>query len=73
MTTHLLLGCVLYYGVLVFNLTITFWIGETLLGLVGLMIYLPIIILLVLRLFNRVPTPLVSVSSPSSGTLPVHS
>ena len=73
MTTHLLLGCVLYYGVLVFNLTITFWIGETLLGLVGLMIYLPITILLVLRLFNRVPTPLVSVSSSSSGTLPVHS
>ena len=73
MTTHLLLGCMLYYGVLVFNLTITFWIGESLLGLVGMMIYLPISILLVLRLFNRVPTPLVSVSSPSSRTLPVHS
>lgn len=73
MTTHLLLGCMLYYGVLVFNLTITFWIGETLLGLVGMMIYLPITIMLVLRLFNRVPTPLVSVASPSSRTLPIHS
>ena len=73
MTTYLLLGCALYYGVLVFNLTITFWIGETLLGLVGLMIYLPITILLLLRLVNRVPTPMVSVSSPSSRTLPVHS
>jgi len=73
MTTYLLLGCALYYGVLVFNLAITFWIGENLLGLVGMMIYLPITILLTLRLFNRIPTPMVSVSSPSSRTVPVHS
>jgi len=73
MTTFLLLGCALYYGVLVFNLAITFWIGENLLGLVGMMIYLPITILLTLRLFNRIPTPMVSVSSPSSRTVPVHS
>jgi putative membrane protein len=68
-TTSLLLGCALYYGVLLFNLAITFWIGEPLLGLVGLMIYLPITILLVLRLLNRLPTPLISVE-PASGLAP---
>jgi putative membrane protein len=69
MTTYIFLGCTLYYGVLLFNLTITFWIGESLLGLVGVMIYLPITILLVLRLLNRVPTPMVPVPSSSSYTL----
>jgi putative membrane protein len=54
-TRHLLLGCGLYYGVLLFNLAITFWIGEPLLGLVGIMIYLPVTLLFVLRLLNRVP------------------
>lgn len=54
-TRHLLLGCGLYYGVLTFNLAITFWIGESLLGLVGVMIYLPVTLLFVLRLLNRVP------------------
>lgn len=34
-----LLGPILYVSVLVFNLSITFWIGETLLGLVGLMLF----------------------------------
>ncbi len=52
---HLLLGCALYYGVLIFNLTVTFWIDEPLLGLVGVMIYLPVTILLILRVFNRIP------------------
>jgi uncharacterized membrane protein len=56
-TASLLLGCALYYGVLLFNLVITFWIDEPLLGLVGTMIYLPITILFVLRLLNRIPTP----------------
>lgn len=73
MTTYILLGCTLYYGVLLFNLTITFWIGESLLGLVGVMIYLPITILLVLRLLNRVPTPIVPVPSSSSYTLTSYS
>src|SRR5688500_4128756 len=50
-TRHLMLGCMLYYGVLVFNLAITFWIEEPLLGLIGVMIYLPITVLLMLRLF----------------------
>jgi len=72
-TMYILLGCTLYYGVLVFNLTITFWIGESLLALVGIMIYLPITILLVLRLFNRVPTPMISVPSSSFRTLKSYS
>ncbi len=36
------LGAGLYLGVLLFNLSMTFYIGETLLGLVGLFIYLPV-------------------------------
>lgn len=65
-TTPLLLGCALYYGVLLFNLVITFWIGEPLLGLVGMMIYLPITIVLVLRLLNRIPTPRPAVGTTSA-------
>lgn len=49
-TGHVLLGCGLYYGVLIFNLAITFWIGESLLGITGLFIHLPITVLLALRL-----------------------
>jgi len=55
-TGYLLLGCALYYGVLLFNLSITFWIGERLLGLVGVMLYLPVTLLLALRLLNRIPS-----------------
>jgi putative membrane protein len=55
-TKKILLGCGLYYGVLVFNLAITFWIGEPLLGLTGLFIYLPITIFFFLRLLNKFPT-----------------
>lgn len=54
-TRHILLGCALYYGVLIFNLTITFWIGESLLGITGVFIYLPITVLLALRLLNCLP------------------
>jgi uncharacterized membrane protein len=54
-TLALLLGCTLYYSVLLFNLAVTFWIGESFLGLVGLMIYLPPTVLLGLRLLNRLP------------------
>lgn len=32
---ELLLGIGLYYGVLAFNLGVTFWIGEMLMGIVG--------------------------------------
>ena len=45
MTRDVLLGCALYYGVLVFNLLVTFWIGgESLLGLVGVMMFIPVTI-----------------------------
>ena len=54
-TGHILLGCGLYYGVLIFNLAVTFWIGESLLGITGLFIHLPITALLVLRLFGCLP------------------
>jgi len=36
------LGAGLYAGVVLFNLSLTFYIGETLLGLVGVFIYLPL-------------------------------
>jgi uncharacterized membrane protein len=45
-----LLGPGLYLGILAFNLFMTFWIGETCLGLVGLFIYLPFLSWLALRL-----------------------
>jgi uncharacterized membrane protein len=50
LTRRLLLGVGLYYGVLAFNLGMTFWIGETFMGLSGLLMHLPILVLLVVRL-----------------------
>jgi putative membrane protein len=55
-TAKTLLGCGLYYGVLAFNLAITFWIREPLLGMTGLFIYLPITAFFFLRLLNKLPT-----------------
>ena len=52
-TGEILLGCGLYYGVLLFNLAVTFWIGEALLGMTGVLIYLPITALMLLRLRGR--------------------
>ncbi|MBM4120970.1 MAG: carotenoid biosynthesis protein [Nitrospira sp.] len=54
-TGAVLLGCGLYYGVLAFNLSVTFWIDEMLLGLTGVLLYLPITVLAVLRLLSRLP------------------
>lgn len=51
----ILLGCGLYYGVLAFNLAITFWIREPLLGLTGLFMFLPITAFFFLRLLNTLP------------------
>jgi putative membrane protein len=42
----------LYLGILIFNLALTFWIGEPLLGLVGIMIYVPIVVLFLVHLFD---------------------
>jgi uncharacterized membrane protein len=49
-TPRLLLGVGLYYGVLIFNLSVTFWIGESFMGMSGLLMHLPVIALLMLRL-----------------------
>ena len=54
-TGAVILGCGLYYGVLIFNLTVTFWIGEPLIGMTGILIYIPITILLIFRLLGRLP------------------
>lgn len=50
---EVLFGCGLYYGVLVFNLLVTFWIGESLMGMVGCFIYIPITVLLCLKFVGR--------------------
>ena len=44
---NLLLGCGLYYGVLVFNLAVTFFIGEPLLGMTGVFLYIPVTVLVI--------------------------
>ena len=55
-TTHrLLLGTGLYYGVLIFNLAVTFWIGESLQGTTGLLMYVPVTAMLLLRLLAPAP------------------
>ena len=52
----LLLGIGLYYGVLAFNLGMTFWIGETFMGICGILMHLPVLMILLTRLvaFRRV-------------------
>ncbi|HEY6084875.1 MAG TPA: carotenoid biosynthesis protein [Nitrospira sp.] len=54
-TGRLMLGAGLYYGVLCFNLAVTFWIGEMLLGMTGLLMFLLPTVLLGLRLTARSP------------------
>jgi len=49
-TPRLLLGVGLYYGVLAFNLCVTYWIGESFMALSGFLMHLPIIALLMFRL-----------------------
>ena len=51
----ILLGCGLYYGVLLFNLGVTFWIGEVLMGMAGCFIYVPITVLALLKFGGRFP------------------
>jgi uncharacterized membrane protein len=48
-TPRILLGVGLYYGVLTFNLAVTFWIGESFMGLSGLLMHLPVLLLLTSR------------------------
>lgn len=47
-----LLEPALYFGILLFNLVLTFWIGETLLGTVGIAIYVPIVVLFLIHVFD---------------------
>ena len=54
---RLLFGCALYYGILGFNLAVTFWIGEPLIGATGLLVYLPITTFLLLKVAGRLPAP----------------
>src|SRR2546425_588200 len=56
-TRPLLLGCALYYGVLAFNLAVTFWIDEPVIGITGLFMYLPITAFLLLKLAGLLPAP----------------
>ncbi|MEK6606015.1 MAG: carotenoid biosynthesis protein, partial [Nitrospirota bacterium] len=55
--SRLLFGCALYYGILGFNLAVTFWIGEPLIGVTGTLMYLPITAFLLLKLAGRLPAP----------------
>jgi uncharacterized membrane protein len=41
-----------YLGIVAFNLTITFWIGETLIGLLGVMLYAPVAVLFLTHVLN---------------------
>lgn len=52
-TPRILLGAGLYYGVLAFNLIVTFWIGETSMGFSGLLMHLPVLAWLATRLRPR--------------------
>jgi len=54
-TPRLLLGVGLYYGVLLFNLAVTFWIGEFFMGMSGLLMHLPLLVLTALRLTTWKP------------------
>lgn len=51
-TRRILLGVGLYYGVLAFNLAMTFWIGENLMGTTGTLMYVPVTALLLIHLFQ---------------------
>ncbi|QPD05663.1 MAG: hypothetical protein Nkreftii_003437 [Candidatus Nitrospira kreftii] len=51
-TQRLLLGIGLYYGVLAFNLGMTFWIGESFMGMSGLLMHLPFLVFVIVRLSN---------------------
>lgn len=56
-TQRILLGVGLYYGVLAFNLAVTFWIGEDLLGLTGTLMYVPVTAFLLARLLRLAEAP----------------
>jgi len=59
-TLKILLGVGLYYGVLAFNLAVTFWIGESFMALSGLLMHLPVLILLSTRVIEHSRSPVAS-------------
>lgn len=61
-TRRLLPGVGLYYGVLAFNLGVTFWIGEDLLGMTGILMFTPVTALLLARMVH---VPAASADPPS--------
>lgn len=46
---EILLGVGLYYGILAFILGIAFWIGEVFLGIIGVLLYVPVTALLLVK------------------------
>ena len=50
---ELLLGLGLFYGVLAFNLGVTFWIGEIFMGMVGCFIVVPLTAALLATLWRE--------------------
>ncbi len=56
-TSNLLLGVGLYYGVLAFNLGVTFWIGEWFMGFSGLLMHLPVLAVLLFRVIDLRQAP----------------
>ncbi len=46
---EILLGIGLYYGILAFILGIAFWIGEVFLGMIGVLLYVPVTTLLMVK------------------------
>ena len=47
-----LLEPIIYGGILLFNLVLTFWIGEPLLGTIGILLYVPIVVLVLSHALN---------------------
>lgn len=47
-----LLEPLVYLGIVIFNLALTFWIGERLLGLLGCMLYAPVVVLFLSHVLN---------------------
>jgi uncharacterized membrane protein len=54
---ELLLRIGLYYGILTFNLGVTFWIGEVLMGIVGYLIFSPLTAALLVTLWRGLSRP----------------
>jgi len=50
---ELLLGLGLFYGVLAFNLGVTFWIGEIFMGMAGCFIVVPLTVALLVTLWRE--------------------